>query len=234
VLTENAKTGQSIFTQWRYTDGPFVGSLQNTPVTFATGVNPVVSRFNITTGLQGSASIPTNGSTVRIATNKFFPTNFDFDPSQNKFRYLRTNTFYNNNTIDINNLVVDASVGTTAGAGIYYYADVPAGTTGDYLYLIWDLRSVYELDLCYSEDPLNIDFVCCGCDICTDPCREWTLENVGEGTAQVGFTNCSGTLQTISVAEGLSIVICGLRSYPPTVITGGVYITVYQECGCRE
>ena len=93
---------------------------------------------------------------------------------------------------------------------------------------------MYELDLCYSEDPLSIQFVCCECNVCTDPCREWTLENVGEGTAQVRFTNCSGTRQTISVAEGLSIVICGLRSDPPTVITGGVYITVYQECGCRE
>jgi len=46
VLTSNYQAGQSIGAQWRYTDGTFVGSLQSTPVTFATGVNPVVSRFN--------------------------------------------------------------------------------------------------------------------------------------------------------------------------------------------
>ena len=234
VLTSNYQAGQSIFTQWRYTDGTFVGSLQNTPVTFATGVNPVVSRFNSISGFQGAANIPTNGSTVRIATNKFFPTTFDFNISENKFRYLRTNTVYNNNTAGINALVTASTTGTILGGGIYYYADVPAGTTGDYLYLIWDLRSYSEVNLCWNGDPLSINYVCCECDPCSDPCREWSLQNVGEGTAQVRFTNCSGTRQTISVSEGLSIVICGLTSDPPTVIAGGVYITVTQECGCRE
>lgn len=234
VLTENSKTGQSIFTQWRYTDGAFVGSLQNTPVTFTSGVNPVVSRFNITTGLQGAANIPTNGSTVRIATNKFFPTNFDFDPSQNKFRYLRTNTFYNNNTIDINNLVTASAVGGISGGGIYYYSDVPAGASGDYLYLIWDLRSVYELDLCYSEDPLDVDYVCCECDVCDNPCREWSLQNVGEGAATVTYNNCSGARTSITIPEGQTRIICGLRSVPPIVTSGGVIITISQECGCRE
>jgi hypothetical protein len=234
VLTSNYQAGQSIYAQWRYTDGAFVGSLQNTPVTFATGVNPVVSRFNSVSGFQGSASIPTNGSTVRIATNKAFPTNFDFNPSQNKFRYLRTNTVYNNNTIGINNLLAASSVGTTAGSGIYYYSDVPAGTTGDYLYLIWDLRNTGVVDLCFSSDPLDVNYVCCTCDPCTDLCREWSLQNVGSVTATVSYVDCAGVARTATILRNQTQIICGKASDPPIVRSGAVYITITQECGCRS
>jgi len=203
-------------------------------VTFTTGTNPVVSRFNSVSGLQGDANIPTNNSVVRMATNKFFPTNFDFNASTNKFRYLRTNTVYNNNSVDINALVAASAVGTTAGGGIYYYSDVSAGTTGDYLYLIWDLRDYSEINLCWNGDPLNVDYVCCDCDPCSDPCREWSLQNVGLGTATVNYTDCNGVPQTSTILEGQTKIICGLPSDPPTVTSGGVYITITQECGCRE
>ena len=234
VLTSNFDAGKNIYSQWTYIDGTYVGSLQSSLVFFAAGVNPIVSRYNTVSGYQGAANIPTNGSTVRLISNKFALANFDFDPTQNKFRYLRTNTLYNNNTGDINNLVIASAVGTTAGAGTYYYADVPAGASGDYLYLIWDLRSTYDVNLCWSEDPLDIDYVCCDCDPCDSPCREWSLQNVGVGTATVSYTDCNGDPQTATIPEGQTQIICGLATEPPYVMSGGVIITVSQECGCRE
>lgn len=234
VLTSNADAGKTIYSQWRYTAGMYTGSLQSSLVSFASGTNPIASRFSSVSGLQGAANIPTNGSTVRMASNKFALANFDFNVAQNKFRYLRTNTVYNNNTVGINALITAASIGTTLGAGNYYYSDVPAGTTGDYLYLVWDLRDTQETNLCWSADPLDIDYVCCDCDPCTDPCREWSLQNVGEGTATVQYTNCSGVPQTVTISEGLTSIICGLKSVAPLVISGGVIITVSQECGCRD
>lgn len=234
VLTENSDAGQSIYPQWRYTDGAYVGSLQSSLLIFASGVNPVVSRFNSIVGQQGTPSIPTDGSTVRMASNKFAFANYNFDPTQNSFKYLRTNTLYNNNTIDINALVAASSVGITAGGGTYYYSDVPAGSLDDYLYLIWDLRGSYEVDLCYSEDPLDVDYVCCECDPCEEPCREWSLQNVGEGTATVNYSDCNGLKQTITISEGITGIICGITTEPPSVMSGGVIITVSQECGCIE
>lgn len=234
VLTSNYEAGQSIYSQWRYTDGAYVGSLQSSLVIFTTGTNPVVSRFNSVSGFQGMPNIPTNGSTVRMISNKFFPTNFDFDSTKNKFRYLRTNTVYNNNTSGINSLVAASAVGTTAGGGTYYYSDVPAGLSGDYLYLVWDLRDINEVDLCWSADPLDIDYVCCDCDPCSDPCREWSLQNVGLGTATVGYTDCNGVPATATITEGQTQIICGLASDPPYIMSGGVYITVSQDCGCRS
>jgi hypothetical protein len=234
VLTSNLDAGKSIYTQWRYTDGSYIGSLQNSLVIFSSGTNPIVSRYNSVSGLQGMANIPTNGSTVRMATNKFFPTNFDFSTLKNKFRYLRTNTSYANNTAGINALVAASAVGTTSGSGIYYYSDVPAGASGNYLYLIWDLRDISSIDLCWSADTLDIDYVCCECDPCSDPCREWLFQNVGIGTATVRYTNCNGVLSTATIAQGQTQIICGLASYPPSVLSGGVLITVSQECGCRD
>jgi hypothetical protein len=234
VLTSNADAGKTIYSQWRYTAGMYTGSLQSSLVSFASGVNPIASKFSSVSGLQGAANIPTNGSTVRMASNKFALANFDFNVAQNKFRYLRTNTTYNNNTVDINALITAASVGTTLGGGTYYYADIPAGTTGDYLYLVWDLRDTQETNLCWSADPLDIDYVCCDCDPCTDPCREWSLQNVGEGTATVQYTDCNGVPRTETIPEGITELICGLSSVAPLVISGGVIITVSQECGCRE
>ena len=234
VLTSNSDAGKNIYAQWRYTDGAYTGSLQSALVLFASGVNPIVSRFNSVTGFQGAANIPTDGSTVRMASNKFALANFDFDPSQNKFRYLRTNTVYNNNTVDINALVAASSIGTTTGGGTYYYADVPAGTLDNYLYLIWDLRNFSEANLCYSEDALNVNFVCCECDPCEDPCRDWSLQNVGEGTAIVNYTDCEGEPASVNILEGSTQIICGLASDPPTVVVGGVYITASLNCGCSE
>ena len=235
VLTSNEDAGYSIFSQWRYTDGAFVGSLQNNLVIFSSGVNPIVSRYNVVTGLQGASNMPTDGSTVRLASNKLFPTNYDFDPTQNKFMYLRTNTLYNNNTVDINALVAAANTGITAGGGTYYYSDVNAGYNDNYLYLIWDLRSSYEVSLCYSEDPFDVFKVCCYCDPCENPCREWTLQNVGEGDAVVQYTGCSEppTTYEVTIEPGRTEIICGRALDPPYVLSGGVIITVSQECGCR-
>jgi hypothetical protein len=201
---------------------------------FASGVNPIVSRFNSVFGFQRSANIPTNGSTVRMASNKLFPTNFNFNPSQNKFRYLRTDTVYDNNTVDINALVAASSVGSISGAGTYYYSDIPAGTTGDFLYLIWDLRTVTEVGLCWSADVLDVDYVCCECNPCDDPCKEWSLQNVGSGSAVVNYINCSGVSSSVTIPEGRTQIICSIASDTPSVISGGVVVTVSQECGCKN
>jgi hypothetical protein len=100
--------------------------------------------------------------------------------------------------------------------------------------LIWDLRDISSIDLCWSADTLDIDYVCCECDPCSDPCREWLFKNVGIGSATVRYTNCNGVLSTATIAQGQTQIICGLASYPPSVLSGGVLITVSQECGCRD
>jgi len=166
VLTNNSEAGQTIHTQYRYTDGTFVGPLLSNLVLFASGTGtPLVSRYNITTGLVGSGGFPPELSTMRLSTNKIVPDTYNFDITQNKFKYLRSSTLYNNNNVDIETLLAASSIATpNAGSSPLFYADftVPASSNGNYLYLIWDLRSAILTELCFSETNVQS---CCECTL---------------------------------------------------------------------
>jgi hypothetical protein len=233
VLTANSEVGQTIQTQYRYTDGTFVGSLQSDLVFFTSGTNPVVSRYNTVTGPQGSASIPTDSSTMRMISSGGGALTFQFDPLSDSFKYLRTNTLYNNNTADITDLLAAANTAPyIAGSGDYFYADFNVGTSDNYLYLIWDFRNSNPVNLCYSKGVVNIQEICCECDPCSEPCKSWSFRNVGEGSAQIEYTDCNEDVQTLTIAEGATEIICALSSVIPEVLSGTLLITVVQECGC--
>ena len=164
VLTNNSESGQTIHTQYRYTDGTFVGPLLSNLVLFASGAGtPLVSRYNITSGLVGSGGFPPELSTMRLSTNKIVPDTYNFDIAQDKFKYLRSSVLYNNNDVDIEALLLASSTATpNAGSSPLFYADftVPASSNGQYLYLIWDLRDAILTELCFAETAIES---CCDC-----------------------------------------------------------------------
>lgn len=164
VLTNNSEVGKTIHTQYRYTNGVFVGPLLSNLVLFGSGTtSPLVSRYNITTGFVGSGGFPPEYSNMRLSTNAISPDNYVFDITQDKFKYLRTSTLYNNNDVDMNAML---SFATTAvpnlGTAPLYYADfvVPESSYGEYLYLIWDLRDAVPATLCYGSSIVDS---CCNC-----------------------------------------------------------------------
>jgi len=233
VLTAASEAGQTVRTEYRYTDGAYVGSLQSNLVFFDTGTNPVVSRYNTVIGFQGTASIPTDGSTMRMISNGGGFLTFSFDPTSDSFKYLRTNTLYPNTTVGINSLVAASSTATPIlGGGDYYYADFNVGTSDDYLYLIWDFRNSVPVDLCYSSTSDGIATICCDCDPCDDPCKSWNFRNVGEGVAHVQYRDCDGVIQDVYINEKGNETVCALASAIPQIISGSLLITVVQECGC--
>jgi hypothetical protein len=100
---------------------------------------------------------------MRLYTNKISPDDYVFDIAQDKFRYLRSTVLYENNSVDIENLITASSLATPiSGATPVYYADftVPESVNGQYLYLIWDLRDAISTELCFGEALIN---ACCGC-----------------------------------------------------------------------
>lgn len=165
VITNNSEAGQTIHTQYRYTDGAFIGPLLSNLVVFQSGTGtPLVSRYNITTGFVGTGGFPPELSTMRLSTNKIAPDSYDFDIAQDKFKYLRSPVLFDNNDIDIQALLAASTTATpNSGSTPLFYADftVPASTNGDYLYLIWDLRDAIPAELCYSSE--GEGYICCGC-----------------------------------------------------------------------
>jgi len=169
VVTNDEQSGQTIHSQYRYTSGTFIGPLLSNLVLFESGTNnPLVSRYNVTLGNVGTGGFPPQGSTMILSSNQIPPDNYVFNPSQNKFRYLRSSTLYTNTTSQINSLLSASTVATPiTGVSPLYSANftVPASSSGQYLYLIWDLRSSIAQSLCYAST--SIFDGCCHCTTST-------------------------------------------------------------------
>ena len=232
MLTSDSDAGQTIHAQYRYVDGTYTSPLQSTFVTFATGTtNPLVSRYAITNGPQGAGNIPTDNSTVAIISNKFPTDTFVFDSLNDKFRYLRTNTLYPNTSVGINALIAASNLGSPIlSTGDVNQVTFNAGTSDDYLYLIWDFRASVASELCYSD--ISLEDVCCDCGPCVDPCSYYEFQNTGETSGQVQYNTCGGSPVLVTIPIGESANLCGSNLTPPTVLSGDITITVIQECGC--
>lgn len=164
VLTNNSEAGKTIHAEYRYTNGTFIGPLLSNLVLFINDTSsPVVSRYNITTGFVGEGGFPPEFSAMRLLSNAIVPDDFLFNTLYNKFRYLRSSALYNNNNSDIQHMLVDSTIITpNLGSAPTYYGDfkVPSSAGGSYLYLIWDLRSAIETELCFGDTRNNS---CCSC-----------------------------------------------------------------------
>jgi len=164
VLTNNSEAGSTIHTQYRYTNGSFIGPLISNLVLFGSGTaSPLVSRYNAVSGFVGAGSFPPEGSNMRLSTNAIAPDDYIFNIAQDKFRYLRSSTLYENNSVDMNALLVASTIATpNTGAAPLYYADfiVPLSSNGEYLYLIWDLRDAIPAELCFGTTRIDS---CCNC-----------------------------------------------------------------------
>jgi hypothetical protein len=165
VVTNNFEAGQSIHTEYRYTNGAFTSPLQSVLTTFlSSDENPLVSRYSALTGPVGSGAFPPATSTLRMIANKLSTDTFVFNPAADKFKYLMSNTLYANTPANITTLLGLASTATpNQGGGNINYAEFTVPALQDYLYLVWDLRDSTPITLCYS-DATVID-VCCGCEV---------------------------------------------------------------------
>jgi hypothetical protein len=156
VLTDNGDAGDTIHAEYFYTQYVPTSPLQSTAVTFASSTaQPLVSLYNSVTGAMGNGAIPVLNSDVYIRTNKTSLDTFDFSIGQNRLMYLYTDTQYPNLPNDINSLVFSATpltVSPVSGGEIYSGNFNMGSTYKDYLYLIYDLRTLYELEGCYSAE----------------------------------------------------------------------------------
>ncbi len=163
-ISKNENAGEFIHNEYDWNDGVVQSPTQSVGVQLAAGQsNPLVSQYSSVTGLQGSIA-PPNGSTVRIISNQIPPTdNFVFDPAEDNFRYLRSNTLYVNTPGNITNLLAASNNATpiTGGGGIYRANFLMPNTSDAYLYLIYDYRNAEEVELCF--DAFTSFAACCEC-----------------------------------------------------------------------
>lgn len=165
VTTPN-EGGLTTHNEHRFVDGSYTSPIQSTEVQFGLGSSqPVVSYYNSVTGYLGSGSIPTVGSNVTLAFNKFAQDTASFAPS-NKFMWLVSSVNYPNTQAAVESLLNAAVPMSTnsAGAPDYYTGTftMPPVQDGEYLYLIYDYRKPSLVDLCVGSSLIN---ACCLCDL---------------------------------------------------------------------
>lgn len=164
-ITSDAINGEYIHSEYSWTDGTFVSPLHSRLVNFE---NDNASEFAISdyaqiTGPQGAGVIPADGATVSIICNKINYDDFVFDKNVNNFRYLRSNTFYDDTVADIKTLLAASTTATPiddTDEPDRYFATFTMPSTGSNLYLIWDYRLSTEDDLCFGA---TIEDACCTC-----------------------------------------------------------------------
>ena len=238
VLTNNSEAGKTIHTQYRYSQGVFIGPLFSNLVLFTTGPGiPLASRYNTITGFVGTGGFPPEFSTMRLSTNKISPDNFDFNTFQNKFRYLRSASLYDNNNVDLQTMLFySTNISPIGGAAPTFYGDfsVPTNALGQYLYLIWDLRNATEAELCYNETSNN----CCDCTLYT----YWLDGSFTSATsiyddsnlvqiANNGFYSFDGTVRELLDGVLLPAQVCNACPVEVRLCFGATLLDVCCDCG---
>ena len=117
----------------------------------ADGVSLYASQF----GGLSQGMIPADGSDITLVSKKIEGDTFTFNPALNSFKYLVSNTLYTaNDLLPLLNTI-------TPITGEYRATINDVVLSGfDYLYLVWDYRSMLEIELCYHES--NPFSLCCG------------------------------------------------------------------------
>jgi len=124
----------------------------------------------------GSSFLPLNGTNIQMYTIESPGTSF-VSINTDRFRILRSNTFFDPTTAaGVNSIVSVASAITPSTSTNYtpynsYTGSGSIGAAGNaHLYLVWDYRRASSFNFCYhASSPSN---VCCSCNIPCPTCIE--------------------------------------------------------------
>ena len=169
VVTSSANANALITRYYGYSQGSYSGPLISQQIPFVSGsFVPLVSSYIETTGGQGTASIPVNGSIVQLGTVLKPNDDYVFNVAQDKFGFLRSDTNYQNNPASINALFDEIqsvsqflTTDVTLAPQKYFSTFTMPNDTTEYLYLVYDLRTATQLQMCYSST--DASDACCGC-----------------------------------------------------------------------
>ena len=142
-VTDTIDSGKFIHNEASWDDGALFSATQSNLVTLGSGTGAfVISQYNVVSGNQGVGLLPTDNSVMKAAYHKINFDNLNFNPNNNGFSYLKTNTTYADTIADISTLLgLSINMPLNSSSAPNYYSGsftVPSG--GNNLYLIYDYR----------------------------------------------------------------------------------------------
>ena len=177
-----------------YTNPTFSSPTTSTFVDFAEGSGNVVSQYVSTSGQTGLGGFPPNNGYVTIQSFKRNPANFVFAFTQDQFRFLESNTLYQNTPTDISALIAASAVTNKEEVvpGVQYRGQFSRVNNFTYLYLIWDYRSRQSSALSYQAGTANLiadRFAAC----CTNAATAYFLDGATLSSSTVVFDDINRT-----------------------------------------
>ncbi len=134
-----------------------------------------VSLFAPLTGPQSFGIIPADGATISMQNLQNSGDTFVFDPLADKFKYLISNTNYNE--ADITTLIplLNTATPVTTINATTYQANFTYNNSAndDYLYMVWDYRVATPIEMCYNAS--SASSACCDCGTTAPVCPDRTL-----------------------------------------------------------
>ena len=119
-----------------------------------------VSLFSEQSGDSSFGTLPALGSVVTMKNRQNAGQTFGFDVTKDKFKYLTSNTNYNES--DLSTLIPLLNTATPiTGSFPEYSANFTYSSHMDYMYLVWDFREPTPLQFCY--DATSPTEACCEC-----------------------------------------------------------------------
>jgi hypothetical protein len=155
VYNNSGLEDQTIHNSYKWNLGSYSSPLSTDFITMdADGVSLYESQF----GGLSNGMIPADGSNITLISDKRAGDTFTFNPALNTFKYLISNDLYTASEL----LPLLSTITPITGT---YQAVINAANLAsfDYLYLVWDYRSLSSITLCYDET--NIYALCCNCDV---------------------------------------------------------------------
>ncbi len=155
VLNSPASQGKTTHVNYRWVLGSDISAYDTDFVTLNSNG---VSLYELSSGLTSQGSTPAIGSDIYLVSQKQATDTYDFDPS-NSFKYLVSDNLYA--VPSLLPLLNNVTPITNPSTGTYQAVVNNFDYTGQYLYLVWDLRISKEIPLCYSS--VDEYDACCDC-----------------------------------------------------------------------
>ncbi len=185
VINSNIKSGSLIHVEYGWSDTSTISPIDTDQITM--GSNDLIfSYFQSQTGVRSVGVYPYNGASLNMRVNKLATDDYDWTYPNDNFKFLSTNTLYQNNTTDVAALLAAASdipnsfVTNPSGTNVREATVTPSTnpaftlpTGNQYLYLIYDFRFTSAQSLCYSDT--SASEACCECTI---PCTSFSASTV--------------------------------------------------------
>ena len=162
----------------------------------------IASTYDPQVGIRSLGVFPLDGVDLTLRSNKINFDDYDWGYPNDNFKYLSSNTLYQNNQTDIASLLtasttIPNSSVVSPSEGLYQatLTALSIPLSNQYLYLIYDYRTTSCQQFCY--DATSADNACCECvvncvaflastsqevsDVCNQPLSQ-TYYHTGSGT----------------------------------------------------